>query len=227
MKKNHYKLSPSDFAFLWEECKRCFYLKVVSGFPRPFGAFPKIFTIIDDQMKNYYLDMRTKDISPELPDGVVKYSEKWVESKPIHSSGSPSSCFIKGKFDTVLQFDDGSYGVIDFKTSQTRSEHIPLYGRQLHSYAHCLENPASGKFSLSPISKLGLLVYEPQKYGSLSTDRVALQGTITWIDIPRNEDGFFEFLEEVFEVLNLPEPPGGSPTCGWCQYRDTSRRTGL
>jgi hypothetical protein len=60
MSKNNFKLTPSDFAFLWEECKRCFYLKVVHGFQRPFGAFPKIFTIIDAQMKNYYSDMRTE-----------------------------------------------------------------------------------------------------------------------------------------------------------------------
>ena len=127
----------------------------------------------------------------------------------------------------MLKFDDGSYGVIDFKTSETKSTHIPLYARQLHSYAHCLENPAQGKFSLSPISKLGLLVYEPQEYLSLSPDRVALGGGITWIDIPRDDAGFTEFLEEVFEVLNMPEPPGCSPTCVWCQYRDTSRSTGL
>jgi len=227
MSKKHFKLSPSDFAFLWEECKRCFYLKVVSGFQRPFGAFPKIFTIIDGQMKNYYLEMRTEEISPALPRGVVRYNEKWVESKPIYSTTSSSSCFIKGKFDTALQFDDGTYGIIDFKTSQVKSEHVSLYARQLHSYAHCLENPAPGQFGLSPISKLGLLVYEPHEYGCLSSDRVALHGSITWVDIPRNDDSFIKFLEEVFEVLNLPEPPAASPTCAWCQYRDNSRKTGL
>ena len=29
------RLSPSDFAFLWEQCKRCFYLKVVHGIRQP------------------------------------------------------------------------------------------------------------------------------------------------------------------------------------------------
>ena len=29
---NLYKLSPSDLTFLWDECQRCFYLKVVRKF---------------------------------------------------------------------------------------------------------------------------------------------------------------------------------------------------
>ena len=43
----NWKLSPSDFAFLWEECKRCFYLKVARGFYRPRTPFPGIFSVID------------------------------------------------------------------------------------------------------------------------------------------------------------------------------------
>lgn len=30
----NYKLSPSDFAFLYEECKRCYYLKVIHNISR-------------------------------------------------------------------------------------------------------------------------------------------------------------------------------------------------
>ena len=51
----NWTLSPSNFAFLWEECKRCFYLKIVSGVRRPGGPMPKIFTIIDAQMKGRFL----------------------------------------------------------------------------------------------------------------------------------------------------------------------------
>jgi hypothetical protein len=49
----NWKLSPSDFAFLWEECQRCFYLKVVRQFYRPWSPMPKIFTKIDGIMKRY------------------------------------------------------------------------------------------------------------------------------------------------------------------------------
>lgn len=130
---NVWKLSPSDFAFLWEECRRCFYLKVARGFQRPRSIMPKIFTNIDSQMKQFFAGKRTEKILPRLPAGVVEYGDKWVESIPFKPDSQCSKCFIRGKVDTILKLDDGSYAVIDFKTAETRSEHIPLYARQLSS----------------------------------------------------------------------------------------------
>jgi hypothetical protein len=222
-----WKLTPSDFAFLWEECKRCFYLKVARGFSRPRPIMPKIFTLIDGQMKSYFSGRRTESISPELPKGVVHLGEKWVHSKPISVAKRTCTCFIRGKFDTVVQFDDGSYGIIDFKTSHTKSEHILLYGRQLHAYALALENAAEGKLSLSPISKLGLLVYEPFKFSGTEEAVLSLEGSLSWIEIPRDDSGFRAFLEEVLAVLESPSPPERAPKCEWCQFRDTVRSMDL
>ena len=49
-----FKLSPSDFGFLYDECKRCFYLKVKHNFTRPRGIMPSIFIKIDGIMKDYF-----------------------------------------------------------------------------------------------------------------------------------------------------------------------------
>jgi hypothetical protein len=67
----NWKLSPSDLTFLWDECPRCFYLKVKHNFRRPAMAFPKIFSRIDLLMKDVYLGNSTKKISPALPEGKV------------------------------------------------------------------------------------------------------------------------------------------------------------
>ena len=64
----------------------------------------------------------------------------------------------------VICFDDGGFGVVDFKTSAQNSEHIPLHARQLHAYACALEQAAPGRLALSPVRRLGLLVYEPQDF---------------------------------------------------------------
>ena len=50
----NWPLNPSDFAFLGEECKSCFYLKIVAGFRRPGGPMLKIFYVIDAQVKVYF-----------------------------------------------------------------------------------------------------------------------------------------------------------------------------
>ena len=96
-----WKLSPSDLTFLWDECPRCFYLKVVHGFNRPSAPFPKIFGRIDKLMKDYFAGKSTAEISPLLPAGFVKFGEKWVQSQPLTSLRSTSSCFIRGKFDSA------------------------------------------------------------------------------------------------------------------------------
>src|SRR2546427_1474545 len=140
-----FRLSPSDFAFLWEECKRCFYLKIVKGFRRPSSPMPKIFTNIDLQMKQCFAGKRTAQVVPALPGGVFEYSEKWVQSGPIVVPGHAAQCVIRGKFDNAIKFDEGGYGIDDFKTSARNEEHVA----------------APGHLSLKPVSRLGLLVFEP------------------------------------------------------------------
>ena len=198
----NYKLSPSDFAFLWEECRRCFYLKVVRNYPRPRPIMPKIFNVIDAEMERFFSGRRTEEVIPSLPAGVVEYGEKWVQSTPISFPGKKATCYIKGKFDTVVKFDDGSYGVIDFKTSERNAEHIPLYSRQLHAYAYALENATPGELSLSPISKLGLLVYEPRVFSTSDSSSASLEGGLVWIEVPRDNGKFLNFLERVVFILD-------------------------
>ncbi len=224
---HNWKLSPSDFAFLWEECKRCFYLRIARSFQRPRPIMPKIFTLIDSEMKNYYSQKRTEDIATEMPPGVVAYGEKWVESQPITLPGFSATCFVKGKFDTVVRFDDGTFGVIDFKTSQRKSEHIPLYSRQLHAYAYALEHPGGHGFAAKPVTQLGLLVFEPSQYRQGKTGRVGFAGDISWVPVPRDDAKFMEFLTQVVTILESPEPPPANPDCGWCKYRQNSRGTDL
>ena len=219
----NWKLSPSDFAFLWEECRRCFYLKVVCRFERPRSAMPAIFVKIDSMMKTYFAGKTTSEIAPALPPGTVVFGEKWVESAPISVPGRTSTCFIRGKFDTVVSFEDGSYGVIDFKTSAMRSQQAGRYSRQLHSYAYALEHPAPGKLHLTPVSKLGLLCVEPVEMLRLPEGDYGYKAEPTRIDCPRDDDAFLAFMGEVLDVLDGPEPPEAGSACKWCQYRDAAR----
>jgi hypothetical protein len=188
---------------------------------------PKIFTQIDSAMKTFYSQKRTEDIAKGMPPGVVAYGEKWVESQPISLPGFSGTCFIKGKFDTVVRFDDGTFGVIDFKTSQRKSEHIPLYSRQLHAYAHALEHPAAGGFAANPVTQLGLLVFEPSQYTQGRTGKVGFAGEISWVPVPRDDAKFMRFLSQVMTILESPEPPPANPDCEWCRYRQNSRNMDL
>jgi hypothetical protein len=222
-----WKLSPSDFAFLWEECPRCFYLKVARGFGRPSAPFPSIFSKIDSRMKDFFANKRTEDILPSMPPGVVSHSGKGVESEPLFFEGFNNGGYIRGNFDTILNLDDESFAVVDFKTSEARPEHLGKYSRQLHAYAYALQHPAQGKMYLSPITRLGLLVYEPSHFGEQEGNVLPLTGSLTWVELPLDMPAFVQFLGTVIALLDQPEPPPAAPTCGFCKYREESRLLGL
>ncbi len=222
-----HKLSPSDFAFLWQECKRCFYLKVVRGFGRPRSGMPGIFSVIDSRMKDCFQGERTENIVEGLPPGQVAFGEKWVQSVPIETPGFGSTIYIRGKFDTIIRFDDDTYAVVDFKTTAPKKTSIFMYARQLHAYAYALENPAPDKFALGPVTKLGLLCYQPNEFANLGGGSASLKGSLTWWEIKRDDAAFMKFLNDIHKVLDLPEPPAPSEKCLYCKYRDDSRSNGL
>lgn len=225
--KRSWKLSPSDFAFLWDDCKRCFYLKLVRKFDKPSTPFPSVFSKIAGMQKRFFDNQSTQSLVPELPSGTFAFGEKYVKSQVISLPGNSTSCFISGRFDMVARFEDDTYGVLDFKTSEPRESNIEKYRRQLHAYTYALENPAPNSFSLSPVSLLGLLVLDPSKMVSGQSGKgYFIKCELTWIPFERNDEEFRTFIGNVLSVLESPETPAPSPTCSFCNYRENSRITG-
>lgn len=218
-----FKLSPSDLTFLWDECKRCFYLKIAKGYRRPTIPFPKIFSRIDLLMKEHYQDKSTSSISADLPEGKVLISGKWVESDIIHFDGHAADCYLKGIFDTVLQFEGGGYAVVDFKTTEINEDHLDFYARQLRAYAYALENPAAGSLMLKPVTRLGLLCFEPRQMHQDESGQLLYSGKTAWQEIALDKDGFLNLLKEMVTLLEQPEPPQAGEKCEFCQYREQAR----
>ena len=212
-----FKLSPSDLTFLYSECPRCFYLKVKEGLSRPRGIMPTIFIKIDGIMKDHFEGKSPRDIDPSLPAGKVIFGDRWLQSKTFKDRRTGNSIYLKGKSDTVLGFDDKSFGVVDFKTSSVKDSNVERYSRQLHSYALCLENAAEGKPALAPVSRLGLFVVEPTKLLKENKDYY-FKNSVSWQEIPRNDEAFFEFLREVTALLSQDKIPAAGNSCSHCNY---------
>ncbi len=214
----NYKLSPSDLTFSYEGCKRCFYQKVVNNIAQPSIPLPSIFSKIAGLLKNHYDGKPTSELHVDLPPGIVSHGEKWIRSHTIQLPNHESTCYINGRFDIVVSFDDDTYGVIDFKTSNPSSDSARMYSRQLHAYAYALEHPAPGKLALAPVTKLGLLYFYPDNINQQSIERLNYGAEIVWVEVEKNERGFLDFIDKVLNVLELPEAPEHSPKCQWCDY---------
>ena len=210
-------LSPSDFAFLWDDCPRCFYRKVVRREPRPRTPFPSVFGRIDRAMKDFYLGERAESCARGMPAGVIGGGDRWVKSAPFAPPGSAGTGMIRGKVDVLVECDDGSLGVVDFKTTIPKPDHVATYSRQLHAYAWALEHPASGPAAV--VSSLGLLCFLPDTYEAMG-DQAGLYGNVEWIEVPRDDEAFVRFLMEVVSILNDSDPPPASPDCPWCARQE-------
>jgi len=215
-----YKLSPSDLTFSWDGCKYCFCLKVKHNIALR-SIFPGMFGKMANLTSEFYLGRPTSDISPDLPPGVVKLREKFVKSAPITIPGASSQCYISGRFDAVIEFEDGSYGIVDYKTSEAKDEHAAFYSRQLSAYAYALEHPAPNALSLSPITRLGLFVVTPHRFESTSDKEMVFVNKTTWMDVSRDDKAFLSLLGEVLAVLDAPTLPESSEDGEPCNYRKT------
>jgi hypothetical protein len=217
-------LDASDFPQLWEDCQRCFYLKVARGFPRP-RATPSL----DSRAIPLTIDChgrRSDSLVADMPAGVLELGELRAESEPIdvHLPDAVRHCRLLGKVDTVLRLDGGGHALVSVELGEPRVEPV---SRALHAMASALEHAAKGSSALGPIRRLGILAFAAQTLAREAEGRAALAGPLRWIEVPRDDGAFVGFLAEVISVLDGPEPPGGGPMCQWCVYRDASRRTGL
>jgi len=212
-------LAPSDFAFLWDECPRCFYLKVVRKEGRPRTPFPAVFGTIDRAMKSFYMGQRTESLDLGMPAGTTGGADRSVRSSGLTIPGSTTLGAIRGSLDALVHCDDGSVGVVDFKTVEPKPDHVDRYSRQLHAYALALEQPWSGP--VTQVSALGLLCFSPESF--TSTQTATLCGDIKWLEIERDNPSFFRFLIEVMSVIGRSQPPPASPSCVWCRWRTENR----
>lgn len=216
-----YKLSPSDFKYLWEDCKHCYYRKVKEGIALPSIGMPKIFGKMNDLAQSAMLGMNLHDVHSDLPPGKFDKKERFLKSTPVPNYGK---AFISGRFDLLTLFEDGSHGIIDLKITDTKSENLHKFSTQLHAYKFALENPADGQERMvDRITRMGLLIMSPESV-EFRNGGIVFHAKPQWISFEEDVESFYSFIDGVTEFLegSLPEP---TENCAWCKYRSLTSRT--
>ena len=208
---NYCKLSPSDFAYLYEDCKHCYYLKIKYGITQPSMPMPGVFSALNTRIQGSLVGKNLQTLSESLPDCQVVNQEGFVESITIPNT----ECFIKGKYDLLCKNSDESYTLVDLKISRPGEDKIEKYRTQLTAYKFAMENPKQAE--PIKITKMGLLIFYPDTV-KFENGIARLDFPPKWLEVSANEEGFLDFIKEVDALLNGPLPPE-NPDCKWCQYR--------
>lgn len=201
-------IAPSDFAFLFDESPWAFHQKYVSGIKRPPLILPRIFNIIDSAIKNKYENEDLRKISKSLPPAILRGSDKWIKSKPIINPDYDISVRVIGKIDGYLEYADGSFAIVDFKTSEINEKYAGKYNRQLHSYCYGVLHPDNSTcLSLSNLTDPGLLVFHPNEFSIDYNSKARLLGDLAWQTFTLDIEWFETFIKnDVIPLLAGPEP---------------------
>ena len=135
-----YKFSPSEFAFGYQGCKRCYYDTKVRNITLT-TRFPSVFSKLDKLQKNFYQNQSSKIIDSSLEEGIIitEDADRTQKSKVLKDKkGRPF--YLSGRLDAYIKHKD-SYTIVDFKVTDINPKSIDSYRAQLQCYSLLFENP--------------------------------------------------------------------------------------
>ena len=207
------RISPSDLTFGWSNCKRCFWMKHVYGVSHQ-GPFPGIVMSLSSRQERWYKEKHSRDFSSSLPSGVVHSTGKMLESKPIIVDGRETPFTLGGKYDFLLSYDNGRFGVIDTKVVSQGGK-AEFYWPQLAAYDYILSNPKTGE--PRACETLGLLVWEIADASHQSAEIYSVGFKSEYEPVEVNPAKFQHFIGEVVSLL-MGEMPPADENCSNCSY---------
>jgi hypothetical protein len=211
-------IAPSDLTFGFSTCKRCIWVKYWYSFELK-KDFPLVKTLSTVQ-EELFRRAPMQSIDPSLQPGVVKQWGQWVKSKNIVINGVETQWKLRGIYDLLGHYDDGSVAIIDCKVSDSDRDNGDFYAPQLEAYAYTLENPLSGKSF--PVSTMGLLIWKlggvaQTRPNEFSSNEMGFGVNQVYVPVERNPDRLLILLEEFTTVIDGDCPDAGAD-CHACNY---------
>jgi hypothetical protein len=210
-------------------CPRCFWIRLHCENKLPFQIFPGIFSSIDSYTKKvtgvYFDRYGQLPAWLQVLGGVGKpvraphYSKFYVVDEKTNVT-------VRGTPDEIIQRDDGSYLIIDYKTAKfTRSQDhlLPLYEVQLNVYAYI-----GKRRGYDPISGIALVYMQPQtelrpeELDSLINQEgflMGFEGHVLRLKL-EPEQKIPPLLEEARRLYDLEFPPSSNQSCRDCVLLD-------
>jgi len=210
-----YLFSPSEFAFGYSGCKRCYYDLKINNIRINFG-FPTIFSKIDSIQKNFYHNKPSKFLnSNKVPEGIIKTDYSKLHKSEILYDYKDRAFQLRGKIDAYIDHKD-FFSIIDFKVTNINEKKSLTYMTQLNSYAIMFEKPDQNYLKLNPVKNLGIFCFEPENLTLKNTP--ALEMSTQYFEIKRNDDLYLKFITDVIDFLE-GDIPGLNNECSLCNLK--------
>ena len=231
------KFSPSGLTYI--NCKRCFYLSYNYGINYSSG-FPGVFSTFDITHKNRFQDLSTKEMFSNLPDGKFYKTVNSIEAKTRKKNNESQfkemelpgfiksdtlkdnksrEFFLAGKPDLVVKFDDGTYGILDFKTT-SEDDKTQAYKHQLEAYAQIFEKPGATGVAktprLFPISYMGLMQFTPKEIFEHNDMNYKQNFNINHYKLKRNTEEFYVHVTSLIDIILEEKIPTFNNRCSIC-----------
>lgn len=216
-------LAPSELDYKPKKCPRCFYLeknKKIS--PKNFP--PPVFSRFDVVQQAYYKDKNTSDLTAQLPSGKILNKDELPGKvvSEILTDNKGRKFILGGRPDIVIKFDQGGYGIIDFKTTKISENKSENYKHQLEAYAQIFTKPGSTKSKktplLNPITHMGILQFDPSDIQSHSDNSCNMKMKILFSPLVRDEKLFFKDITKIIDILLENKIPAFTEECNFCNF---------
>ena len=200
---NEIIFSPSEFAFGYSGCKRCYY-DLKKDNLRVSTAFPSIFSKLDKLQKEFYHNKKTDILNANIEPGEIKTDYEKLQKSEVLKDKKGRKFILRGKIDAYIDHES-FYSIIDFKVTDIDEKKIELYKTQLLSYAIMFEKPNEKCLKLNPVKNLGIFCFEPEKIQSVNNNPSFKMKT-QYYPIQRDDDYLFSFITDIIDFLEKPKP---------------------
>lgn len=210
-------------------CPRCFWIKMHCSNKLPFQIFPGIFASIDSYTKKATNAHFTR--YNQAPTWLGKLGNLGEPVKVPHHSkfkivDQENDIILSGMPDEIFRRNDGSYFIVDYKTSkftETQDSLLPMYEVQLNSYAYIGERQG-----FCPVTGIALAYLEPQT--NLTSEEfisflkedgflMGFSGHVLQLEL-EPEQKIPPLLEQVRMIYDLESTPPGKEKCRDCKLLD-------
>ena len=206
-------LSPSSFYNI--RCPRCLWLEYWHGFKLPANLALQL--QLSRLQEAAYDGVDSSVVSSKLPKGYVTKHKKRFTSQPVKINGEETRWKIYGEIDLLVHHEDGTYSIVDGKVSMKKDEDalIESYWTQLEAYVFAFENPLEG--DPMPIKSIGLLQWRIDNSLHLDGDLRGFSVEHRFIQLPRREKEFQEFLARFIAIIEGDILQSGTE-CENCEF---------